>query len=88
MSISRSNAAITLSTDHVLAYVKQGSTILSALVIWDATPMFWLADAEAIKIVTSDRHTFRKEVEVVRRLLYSTPVGRLSPAVCFPVQCA
>ncbi len=28
--------------------------------------MYWLADAEALRIVTSDRHTFRKEVEAVR----------------------
>ncbi|KAL5522863.1 hypothetical protein ACEPAG_8881 [Sanghuangporus baumii] len=45
-------------------YAKEGSTILSSLVVWDATPIFWLADAEAIKAVTSDRHTFRKEIEV------------------------
>lgn len=33
--------------------------------------MFWLADADAIKAVTSDRSTFRKEVEVVRiHLIY------------------
>lgn len=46
-------------------YATQGSTILSACVVWDATPMFWLADAEAIKAVTSDRFTFKKEVEAV-----------------------
>ncbi|KAI5121947.1 hypothetical protein M0805_002018 [Coniferiporia weirii] len=44
-------------------YAREKSTILSALIVWDATPMFWLADAQAIKAVTSDRHTFRKEVE-------------------------
>ena len=27
--------------------------------------MFWLAEAEAIKVVTSDRFTFKKEVEAV-----------------------
>ena len=27
--------------------------------------MFWLAEAEAIKAVTSDRFTFKKEVEAV-----------------------
>lgn len=27
--------------------------------------MFWLADADAIKAVTSDRFTFKKEVEAV-----------------------
>ena len=46
-------------------YAKQGSTILSACVVWDGTPMFWLAEAEAIKAVTSDRFTFKKEVEAV-----------------------
>ncbi|EJC99090.1 uncharacterized protein FOMMEDRAFT_94151, partial [Fomitiporia mediterranea MF3/22] len=47
-------------------YAKEGSTILSSLIVWDGTPTFWLADAEAIKAVTSDRHAFRKETEVVR----------------------
>ena len=38
---------------------------MSACVVWDGTPMFWLAEAEAIKAVTSDRFTFKKEVEAV-----------------------
>ncbi|KAH8114076.1 cytochrome P450 [Phellopilus nigrolimitatus] len=49
-------------------YAKEGSTILSALIVWDATPMFWLADAEAIKLVASDRHIFRKETEAYKVL--------------------
>jgi len=44
-------------------YASDGSTVLSSVVLWGARTMYWLADAEALRIVTSDRHTFRKEVE-------------------------
>ena len=47
-------------------YASDGSTVLSSIVIWGAKTMYWFADAEALRIVTSDRHTFRKEVEAVR----------------------
>ncbi|THH05032.1 hypothetical protein EW145_g5094 [Phellinidium pouzarii] len=45
-------------------YAKEGSTILSSLLVWSATPVFWLADAEAIKTVTSDRHAFIKDLSI------------------------
>ncbi|KAH8119683.1 cytochrome P450 [Phellopilus nigrolimitatus] len=44
-------------------YAKEGSTILSGLLVWSSTPIFWLADVEAIKVVTSDRHTFKKHLD-------------------------
>ncbi|KLO09951.1 cytochrome P450 [Schizopora paradoxa] len=44
-------------------YAADGSTILSSVAVGDAIPMYWLADAEALKVVTSDRHTFRKDIE-------------------------
>jgi hypothetical protein len=45
-----------------------GSTALLSVVFSDAMPIIWLADAAAIKVVTSDKHVFQKEVEVVRVL--------------------
>ena len=47
-------------------YAKQGSTILSSVLIWTGTPIFWIADAQALKAVTSDRFTFMKDLGNVR----------------------
>ena len=63
---SRVHGTITsLLTPKHTAYAEDGSTILSSLVFWGAHPIFWLADPDAIKTVTSDRHTYRKEIEPV-----------------------
>ncbi|EJD03464.1 cytochrome P450 [Fomitiporia mediterranea MF3/22] len=43
-------------------YAKKGSTILSGLWVWYAKPMFWVADVEALKTITSDRYTFTKDI--------------------------
>jgi hypothetical protein len=47
-------------------YKKYGSTILPSILFSKATPIFWLADAEAIKVVTTERYIFQKELDVVR----------------------
>ena len=52
-------------------YAADGSTILSSVVVSGAKSVYWLADAEALKIVTSDRYTFRKDIEAVRVLILS-----------------
>jgi len=46
-------------------YKKYGSTCLSSVVFWDLAPIFWFADADAIKTITSDRYTFPKDAEAV-----------------------
>ena len=53
------------SLNQCLVYAKAGSTALSAVLLSDGSSHFWFADPEALKIVTSDRHTYRKEVEAV-----------------------
>ncbi|KAJ8482549.1 hypothetical protein ONZ45_g14909 [Pleurotus djamor] len=43
-------------------YQKYGSTCLSSIVFNGAIPTYWLSDAEAIKVVNTDRATFQKDV--------------------------
>lgn len=50
-------------------YKKYGSSCLASTTFWDAQPTYWLADADAVKAVTSDRFTFMKDVEAVRTIL-------------------
>ena len=47
-------------------YAKEGSTIIGSVILGSETPCFWIADAEALKTVTSDRHIFVKDVFNVR----------------------
>lgn len=47
-------------------YAKEGSTILSSVLFWSGTPIFWIADAQALKEITSDRQTFMKDSSNVR----------------------
>ncbi|KIM77288.1 hypothetical protein PILCRDRAFT_621963 [Piloderma croceum F 1598] len=46
-------------------YEKYGSTCLSTVRLWNSQVYYWIADADALKIVTSDRHTFQKDVQAV-----------------------
>ncbi|KAG9309959.1 cytochrome P450 [Chiua virens] len=43
-------------------YQKFGATSLATVWISTARQIFWTADSEAIKLITSDRHTFQKDV--------------------------
>ncbi|KAF8437970.1 cytochrome P450 [Boletus edulis BED1] len=43
-------------------YKKFGATNFASVDLLQAQPIFWLADPEALKIVTSDRHTFQKDI--------------------------
>ncbi|KAF8137618.1 cytochrome P450, partial [Boletus edulis] len=43
-------------------YKKFGATNFASVELLHAQPIFWLADPEALKIVTSDRHTFQKDI--------------------------
>jgi len=56
----------------LLVYRKYGSTCLSSVVFWNALPVFWISDADAIKGVYSSRVVFPKDVEAV---------GDFSPSV-------
>jgi hypothetical protein len=47
-----------------------GSTALLSVALSDAMPIIWVADADAIKIITSDKHVFQKDVEAVRVLSF------------------
>lgn len=47
-------------------YKKYGSTCLASTTFWDAQPMYWVADADAARAITSDRFTFAKDLEAVR----------------------
>ena len=49
----------------VLVYKKYGSTCLSSAVFWNALPVFWISDADAIKTVHSSRVVFPKDIELV-----------------------
>ncbi|KAL0959591.1 hypothetical protein HGRIS_011300 [Hohenbuehelia grisea] len=49
-------------------YRSYGSTILSSVVFSGAIPIFWLADAEAIKIVSTERSLFPKDVAAYEAL--------------------
>ncbi|KAG6811399.1 hypothetical protein H0H92_007591, partial [Tricholoma furcatifolium] len=40
-----------------------GSTCLSSVTFWNAIPIFWLSDADAIKAVHAGRSVFPKDVE-------------------------
>lgn len=46
-------------------YEKYGSTCLSSIRLWNSQVYYWLADADALKSVTSDRQTFQKDIEAV-----------------------
>ena len=46
-------------------YKKYGSTCLSSVVFWNALPVFWISDADAIKTVQSSRVVFPKDIEAV-----------------------
>lgn len=50
-------------------YARHGSTILSSVLIWSGTPIFWVADANALKVVTSDRSSFMKDLGNVSSVL-------------------
>jgi hypothetical protein len=47
------------------AYKEYGSTCLSSIIFWNALPIFWLSDAEAIKAVSTDQIHFQKDVDAV-----------------------
>ncbi|KAF4564500.1 hypothetical protein EYR40_010663 [Pleurotus pulmonarius] len=49
-------------------YQKYGSTCLSSIVFSNAIPTFWLSDADAIKVVSTDRTVFQKDVEAYETL--------------------
>jgi hypothetical protein len=54
-----------IGIDIFAVYKRYGSTCLSSIIIWNALPTFWLSDAEAIKVVSSDRVVFAKDTEAV-----------------------
>ena len=45
-----------------LVYKKFGVTSFASVRLSTAQQFFWLADSEAVKLVSSDRHTFQKNV--------------------------
>jgi len=47
-------------------YKKYGSSCLTSTTFWDAIPTYWLADADAINVICSDKFTYLKDVEAVR----------------------
>ena len=53
------------SLRFITVYAKAGSTVLSGFLLTDGSSHFWFADQEALKIVVSDRHVYRKETEAV-----------------------
>jgi hypothetical protein len=48
-----------------LVYKKYGSTVLSSVALSTNTPVFWIADADALKTVTTEKFLFQKELEFV-----------------------
>ena len=55
------------------AYAKAKSSVIAVVPLVDTThgPHIYIADPEAIKIVSGDRFTFQKDVEAVRLSLLS-----------------
>ena len=51
-----------LRTNNPLVYKRFGATSFASVGISITRPVFWLADSGAIKRVSSDRHTFQKNV--------------------------
>jgi len=47
-------------------YKKYESSCLTSTTFWDAIPTYWLADADAINVICSDKFTYLKDVEAVR----------------------
>lgn len=54
-------------TDLIIipVYAKYGSTCLSSITFWNAIPVFWLSDGDAIKFISANRKAFPKDVEAV-----------------------
>ena len=71
-SVIRWHISYLVHSFSLLVYKKYGSTCLSSVVFWNALPVFWISDADAIKTVHSSRVVFPKDVEVV---------GDISPLV-------
>jgi len=65
----------------LLVYKKYGSTCLSSVVFWNALPVFWISDADAIKTVHSSRAVFSKDSQAVSH--FSPSVGHANAEICF-----
>jgi hypothetical protein len=50
-------------------YKKYGSAAILSVVFSNAMPIIWIADADAIKVITSDKQVFQKDTEIVRASL-------------------
>ena len=46
-------------------YQKYGTTVFATVQLLDTKPVFWVADEEAIKTITTEKHIFQKDVEGV-----------------------
>jgi hypothetical protein len=55
-----------LLTSLSAVYKQYGSTILGSIYFWKAKPIFWVADADAHRIVTTNLKTFNKALELVK----------------------
>ncbi|KAG9309955.1 cytochrome P450 [Chiua virens] len=45
------------------SFKKFGTTTFTSVKFWNAQQFLWTADSEAIKIITSNRHAFKKDVD-------------------------
>ncbi|KAJ8701241.1 hypothetical protein PTI98_000051 [Pleurotus ostreatus] len=45
------------------AYAKYGSTVVSSALFSNARPTFWVSDAVALKTISNNRNTFRRDLE-------------------------
>ncbi|THU83317.1 hypothetical protein K435DRAFT_588805, partial [Dendrothele bispora CBS 962.96] len=51
--------------DNFSVYNRYKSACISSVLITDSRPIFWLADAHAIKTVATDKTTFDKDIDLV-----------------------
>ncbi|THU83809.1 hypothetical protein K435DRAFT_688800, partial [Dendrothele bispora CBS 962.96] len=51
--------------DNFSMYNRYKSACISSVLITDSRPIFWLADAHAIKTVATDKTTFDKDIDLV-----------------------
>ncbi|PFH49568.1 hypothetical protein AMATHDRAFT_62875 [Amanita thiersii Skay4041] len=49
-------------------YRDYGSTCLSSVIFWRAVPTYFVADADAVRLINHERHIFEKEVEAYEPL--------------------
>jgi len=46
-------------------FKKYGTTCLSSVYFWASTPVYFVSDADAFRVINNEREVFKKDVESV-----------------------